>query len=62
MLTIRALADELAIDPGDVAVLAESLLEAVSDELPDEVADELRLQLSPNGERTELHRYWSVTP
>jgi hypothetical protein len=38
MQTIGALAEELAVDPRDVAVLAGQLMDRASEELPDDVA------------------------
>ena len=58
MLTIGALAEELAVEPGDVAALAGQLMDLPSEELSDDVAADLRLQLSPNGEGTVLDVYW----
>jgi hypothetical protein len=62
MLTLDALAEELAVDPGDVAVLASQLLNRLPEQkVPDHVAAALRQQLDPNGERTVPSRYWAET-
>jgi hypothetical protein len=57
-MTITNLADELAVDPADVAMLVEQTTGTVADELPAEVVADVRGQLDPNGERTALGRYW----
>ena len=58
MLTVDALAEELAVEPGDVAVLAHELDADASEQLADALASDLRLLLNPNGERTVLELYW----
>ena len=58
MLTIGTLAQELAVEPGDVAVLVGQLISLSSEQLPDDIAADVRLQLSPNGERSNLDLYW----
>ncbi|MGE3289242.1 MAG: hypothetical protein AB7J32_24520 [Pseudonocardia sp.] len=60
MRTVDHLADLLAVDPGDVEHLARGVLgtDDVPDELPDEIAGELRLILNPHSERTVLELWW----
>jgi hypothetical protein len=59
MPTLAALAEELAVDPDDVAVLATRLMRRrPHEQLPEHVAAALRQQLDPNGERTRFSAYW----
>jgi hypothetical protein len=57
MTSVADLATELGVDTADVAVLL-GRLDAETVELPDEVVTVRRDRLNPNGERTQLSRYW----
>jgi hypothetical protein len=61
MITLASLAEELAVDQGDIAVLAAGLLDGpLTPEVPDDVAADIRAQLDPHGERTRPQRPWSL--
>ena len=47
MLTVDVLAEESAVEPGDVAVLARELDAGASDDVSDELASDVRLLLNP---------------
>lgn len=51
MTTVDQLGDELAVDPHDIRVLIEQMLDVHDEELPDVLAAEVRQVLNPTGER-----------
>jgi hypothetical protein len=57
VITVADLAEQLDVDPGDVAVLAAQLGEN-GPELTDETGREVWSQLNHQGERTTVGLYW----
>lgn len=51
MTTVEQLGDELAVDPADIRVLVEQIVDEHDEDLPDVLAADLRQLLNPAGER-----------
>jgi hypothetical protein len=51
-ISVEELADQLYADVEDVKVLVEQIVDLHEEELPDNVAADVRMALDPHGERT----------
>lgn len=62
-ISVEDLALDLAVHPGDVVVIVESLVDLHDDDIPDVIAAEVKSVLDPHGERTApAGFYWPGHP